>query len=132
MAPRTGPTAAAISGFLEGKATTPMALSAISMTFGSSNPSTSEWAWMSGSDTVGGHGGQPGVYGTLGTPAPQNTPGSRNFAATWTDSNGNLCSLEDKATTSNSIAGPLNDLWKFKSLDQRMGVDERKQHGRPQ
>src|ERR1700722_17477829 len=54
------------------------------------NPPTNEWAWMSGSDTVGGHGGQPGVYGTLRTPAPGNTPGSRNSAASWTDSVGNL------------------------------------------
>jgi N-acetylneuraminic acid mutarotase len=80
------------------------------------NPSTSEWAWMSGSDTVGGHGGQPGVYGTLGTPAPQNTPGSRNFAATWTDSNGNLWLFGGQGYDVNSIAGPLNDLWKFNLL----------------
>ena len=80
------------------------------------NPSTGEWAWMSGSDTVGGHGGQPGVYGALGTPAPQNTPGSRNFAASWTDSNGNLWLFGGSGYDVNSIAGPLNDLWKFNPL----------------
>ena len=33
----------------------------------------SQWAWAGGSSTVG----QPGVYGTLGTPAPGNIPGGR-------------------------------------------------------
>src|SRR5580658_2688960 len=77
------------------------------------NPSTGEWAWMSGNDTVGGHGGQPGIYGTLGTPAPGNTPGSRNFAASWTDSNGNLWLFGGWDYDINSIAGELNDLWEF-------------------
>jgi len=77
------------------------------------NPSTREWTWMSGSDTVGGHGGQPGVYGTLGTAAVSNTPGSRNFAAAWTDSNGNLWLFGGWDYDVNSIAGELNDLWEF-------------------
>ena len=34
--------------------------------------------------------GQPGVYGTLGTPAAGNIPGGRYGAASWTDSSGNL------------------------------------------
>src|SRR6202034_1061606 len=54
------------------------------------DPSNSQWTWISGSDTAGSHGGQPGVYGALGQPAAGNTPGSRNDAATWTDSDGNL------------------------------------------
>ena len=29
-----------------------------------------EFTWMGGSSTVGSNGGQPGIYGTLGTPAP--------------------------------------------------------------
>ena len=77
------------------------------------NPATSEWAWISGSNTVGGHGGQPGVYGTLGTPAAGNTPGSRNFAASWTDSGGNFWLFGGWVYDSNAIAGELNDLWTF-------------------
>ncbi len=43
------------------------------------NPSTNEWTWMGGSSTVPISGeSQPGVYGTLGTPAAGNTPGGRN------------------------------------------------------
>jgi N-acetylneuraminic acid mutarotase len=77
------------------------------------NPSTGEWAWMSGSDTVGGHGGQPGVYGTLGTPAAGNTPGSRNFAACWTDGAGNLWLFGGWDYDTDAIAGELDDLWEF-------------------
>jgi hypothetical protein len=50
------------------------------------NPATKQWAWMSGSSTVGGN----GVYGTLGTPAAGNTPGGRSEATGWTDNSGNL------------------------------------------
>jgi hypothetical protein len=49
-----------------------------------------EWTWMGGSSTVGSNGGQPGVYGTLGTPAPGNIPGGREYAMGWTDSSGNF------------------------------------------
>ena len=50
------------------------------------DPSTEEWTWMGGSNL----GGQPGVYGTLGTPAVGNVPGARQFAVSWTDKSGNL------------------------------------------
>jgi hypothetical protein len=45
-----------------------------------------EWAWMGGSNTTG----SVGVYGTLGTPAAGNVPGSRYGAMTWTDSSGHF------------------------------------------
>ena len=77
------------------------------------NPATSEWAWISGSSTVGGHGGQPGVYGTLGTPAAGNTPGGRDSAASWTDSSGNFWLFGGWDYDANSIAGELNDFWEF-------------------
>jgi len=54
-------------------------------------PSIDEWAWIGGSDTVpAANGGQPGVYGKLGTPAVGNVPGSRSGASSWTDGNGKL------------------------------------------
>jgi N-acetylneuraminic acid mutarotase len=77
------------------------------------NPATSEWVWMSGSSTVGSHGGQPGVYGALGAPAAGNTPGGRNGSASWTDSSGNLWLFGGWTYDANSIAGELNDLWEF-------------------
>ena len=63
------------------------------------NPSTDEWAWMGGSNLPG----QPGVYGSLKTPAPANIPGSRSGATSWTDKSGNLW----------LFGGGLNDLWEF-------------------
>jgi N-acetylneuraminic acid mutarotase len=77
------------------------------------DPATSEWTWMSGSNTVGGHGGQPGVYGTIGTPAAGNTPGSRNFAASWADNSGNLWLFGGWDYDADAIAGELNDFWEF-------------------
>ncbi|HWE86674.1 MAG TPA: chitobiase/beta-hexosaminidase C-terminal domain-containing protein [Terracidiphilus sp.] len=69
------------------------------------NPFTNEWTWMGGSNTYG----QPGVYGTLGTPAPGNIPGARQEASSWTDSNGNLWLFGGL----NGAGGYLNDLWEF-------------------
>jgi hypothetical protein len=68
------------------------------------NPSTNEWIWISGSNSVGANGGQPGVYGTLGEPAPANVPGASSGASSWTDSGGNLWLFANN--------GP-NALWKF-------------------
>ena len=53
MALRAGPTAAAISGSLEARASIPPAISATSTTFGSSILPRSEWAWMGGSSAIG-------------------------------------------------------------------------------
>jgi N-acetylneuraminic acid mutarotase len=74
------------------------------------SPSTQEWTWMSGADTTG----QPGIYGTLQTPAIENVPGSRTGAVSWTDSKGNFWLFggvgRDSTSTSESY---LNDLWEF-------------------
>jgi N-acetylneuraminic acid mutarotase len=77
------------------------------------NPSTNEWAWMGGSNTVGSNGGNPGVYGTLGTPAAGNIPGGRESAARWTDTSGNLWLFGGDGYDINDDFGILNDLWKF-------------------
>jgi N-acetylneuraminic acid mutarotase len=91
------------------------------------DPSKSEWAWMSGTLaricparvwTVNQNDcteSQPGVYGTLGTPAPGNTPGGREGASSWVDNSGNFWifggyGLDANGTTGQTI---LNDLWKF-------------------
>src|SRR6202040_983100 len=54
---------------------------------------------------------QPGVYGTLGTPAPGNTPGGREFAVSWTDNSGNLWLFGGLAPPTG--LNYLNDLWRF-------------------
>lgn len=68
-----------------------------------------EWAWVSGSKFVN----QSPVYGTLGTPAPGNVPGSRDTAQTWIDSSGNLWIFGGNGIDSTGTAGQLNDLWVF-------------------
>ena len=73
------------------------------------NPSTKEWAWMSGSSTID----LAGVYGTLGTPAPGNVPGGRTAASTWTDSRGNLWLFGGYGADSSGKLTYLNDLWEY-------------------
>ncbi len=77
------------------------------------NPSNDRWTWMGGSNTVGANGGQPGVYGTLGTPASGNIPGSRGAASSFTDSGGNLWLFGGSGYDANGNFSTLNDLWKF-------------------
>ena len=76
-------------------------------------PSTNEWAWMGGSSTEGILGGQPGVYGVLGTPAAGNVPGCRYGTVNWIDSSGHLWLFGGKGYDANSTLGYLNDLWEF-------------------
>ena len=73
------------------------------------NPSTNEWAWISGSNQAN----QAGVYGALGTPAEGNVPGGRESALSWTDSKGNLWLFGGAGYDSAGNNGNLNDLWEF-------------------
>jgi hypothetical protein len=75
----------------------------------SAHAQTGEWTWMGGSNTVY----QPGVYGTLGTPAAGNIPGSRTQAVSWTDSSGNFWLFGGEGLDANRTMGQLNDLWEF-------------------
>jgi len=77
-----------------------------------------EWTWMGGSNTVVNPNGQPGVYGTLGTPAAGNIPGGRDNAATWTDSSGNFWLFGGEGADANGNFGQLNDLWEFQPSKQ--------------
>jgi N-acetylneuraminic acid mutarotase len=84
----------------------------LSLPAGAQQTVPGEWTWVGGSSTVPSQfGAQPGVYGTLGTPAPGNTPGGREYALSWTDSNGNLW-LFGGLLFSTQLSY-FNDLWKF-------------------
>jgi hypothetical protein len=81
------------------------------------NPTTNEWAWMGGNDGTfpAYQGGVDGVYGTLGSAAPGNSPGQRTGSAAWTDQNGNFW-LFGGQTFGMSIQGDTlydNDLWEY-------------------
>jgi N-acetylneuraminic acid mutarotase len=78
------------------------------------NPSTLEWTWMGGSNTIpSSTGSGAGVYGTLGTPAEGNMPGARYQAVSWTDKGGNLWLFGGYGIDSAGDLDPLNDLWEF-------------------
>ncbi len=73
------------------------------------SPGTGQWTWISGSNTVN----QLGVYGTMGTAAAANVPGSRYGAAGWTDGSGNFWLFGGYGYSSVAGSGDLNDLWEF-------------------
>jgi N-acetylneuraminic acid mutarotase len=78
------------------------------------DPATGQWAWMGGDNKAGiTTSGQSGVYGTLGSPAAQNLPGSRFAAVSWTDDGGNLWLFGGEGLDSVGYSAYLNDLWKF-------------------
>jgi hypothetical protein len=55
------------------------------------DPAKNQWAWISGSNLYTGNTGPlPGVFGTLGKPAPGNMPPARQGASAWMDKNGNF------------------------------------------
>ncbi|NVB83978.1 MAG: hypothetical protein HOV81_36720 [Kofleriaceae bacterium] len=84
------------------------------------NGAAGTWTWVAGADTAppsqaprGGY-GVPGVYGTLGTAASTNYPGSRNAAATWLDAAGNVWMFGGLGfDVTGARASFLNDLWKY-------------------
>lgn len=75
------------------------------------NPSANEWAWMGGSGAS--FPPYSGVYGTQGTPAPGNFPGSRSAASSWTDSQGNLWLYGGDGYDAGLYLNILNDVWKY-------------------
>jgi len=80
------------------------------------DPDTKQWAWMNGDATLPGTGyGNPGVYGTKGTPAPANNPGGLSTAFTWTDASGNAWVFGGSGFDVNGTIGLPNNLWKFDS-----------------
>jgi N-acetylneuraminic acid mutarotase len=78
------------------------------------NPSAGEWTWVGGDPNFGFDGRVAGTYGTLGTPAPGNFPGTRWQEATWVDANGNLWLFGGQGDDSTgTLEGVLNDLWEY-------------------
>ncbi len=90
-----------------------LALVATSLPANAQTTAPNEWTWMGGSSTVGSNGAQPGVYGTLGTAAAGNIPGSRWGASGWTDSSGNFWLFGGQGVDADGNWGYLNDLWEF-------------------
>jgi hypothetical protein len=84
------------------------------------SPTDGTWTWMAGADTAqaspvpGGGYGVAGVYGTLGTAAASNYPGSRNAPQTWLDASGNVWMFGGLGFDVDGFRSSfLNDLWKY-------------------
>jgi N-acetylneuraminic acid mutarotase len=77
------------------------------------DPAAGEWTWMGGSNSLGGAGTIPGMYGTLGIAAAGNSPGGRTEATGWTDANGNFWLFGGSGSDAHGIIGDLNDLWVY-------------------
>ncbi len=73
------------------------------------NPGTNEWAWMHGFKTPN----ERGIYGTQGASHPDNTPGARNAAVAWVDSENNLWMFGGSGYPETGSNGLLSDLWKY-------------------
>jgi hypothetical protein len=75
----------------------------------SASTTTPQWTWVGGPETAA----IQGVYGTLGTSAASNIPGSRKGAVAWSDSTGNFWLFGGVGLDSVDAAGELNDLWQY-------------------
>lgn len=73
------------------------------------NPTTNQWTWMSGFNTVM----QNGIYSPLGVSTPTGMPGCRYGAGTWTDNSGNFWLFGGRGLAASGPQGYLNDLWKY-------------------
>jgi len=73
------------------------------------SPSTHQWTWVGGSNTVN----AKGVYGTQGVAASTNVPGARYSNAIWTDASGNVWLFGGIGYDSTGTQGSLNDLWEY-------------------
>jgi N-acetylneuraminic acid mutarotase len=86
-----------------------------------------DWIWWDGSSTVGTACvgsypcGQVGVYGTKGTVAVGNNPGSRSDAMSWTDTSGRKWLFGGFGYGAGGGLGEQNDLWQSNALGNSWG-----------
>lgn len=75
----------------------------------SAKAQSNQWVWVGGSDSIN----QAGVYGSLGVPAAGNAPGSRRYAVSWKDLEGNSWLFGGSGYDGAGNQNALNDLWEF-------------------
>lgn len=78
------------------------------------NPTTNQWTWVSGDNTINQH----GVYGTQGVTSATSKPGARYVSTSWTDATGNLW-LFGGYGYDESSEGNLNDIWKYDPVSNK-------------
>jgi N-acetylneuraminic acid mutarotase len=72
-----------------------------------------EWSWIEGTKQFGPPWIRPTVYGTVGTFAAGNVPGSRWKSAVWTAGDGHLWLFGGGGFDSPGNSGFLNELWQY-------------------
>ncbi len=76
--------------------------------------SSGEWTWVGGSNLVD----EVGFYGTKGTAAMANIPGSRYSPASWTDTLGNFWLFGGSHQNVDLSIDSFNDLWEFSTVSK--------------
>jgi N-acetylneuraminic acid mutarotase len=89
-----------------GSGTASASVTTVTIACSLSSTATDVWTWVAGSDYVN----APGVYGTEGAGAPNDTPGARRQPIAWTDAAGNFWLFGGDGAGS---VGMLNDLWEY-------------------
>jgi N-acetylneuraminic acid mutarotase len=79
-------------------------------------PSINQWAWISGDNFLT---NVSGIYGTLGTEAASNKPGSRSGHVSWVDISGNIWLFGGAGYASGGSSGYLNDVWRYNPLTDK-------------
>jgi N-acetylneuraminic acid mutarotase len=79
--------------------------------------SSNQWTWIKGGNNVL----QPGVYGTMGSPAAANTPGARYGCLSWKDNSGNTWLFGGMGldSSSTSFTGNMQDLWRYNPVSNQ-------------
>ncbi len=94
---------------------------------GAHGQGSGDWTWTGGSSTAGTTCvstypcGQIGVYGTKGTIALGNDPGSRSDAMSWTDATGHKWMFGGFGYDANGALGEQNDLWQANAAGNGWG-----------
>ena len=73
------------------------------------NTSSNDWTWIAGNSTID----NGGVYGTQGTPAAGNRPGSSQGSSSWIDNKGSLWLFGGFGKDASTTTGYLNNLWVY-------------------
>lgn len=73
------------------------------------DPEINQWTFVKGSSFRR----EPGSYGTRGVPHPENIPGGRDDAVSWTGDAGNLWLFGGNGRDEDGSRGRLNDLWRY-------------------
>ena len=81
------------------------------------DPAAGHWTWVTGADFVN----QTGAYGTMGVGHPENTPGARAGAVSWTDPSGGLWLFGGRGLDGYGGSGYLNDLWRYQPVTPQIG-----------